>query len=136
VAGSGIDGVNAAGVPVVSVERPSGVDASTGEVAGAVVRADLTVTFHSLKVGLVIAPGRFQAGRVVVADIGLERAPTESRRAAPALLSLVPRRKPGDTKYTSGSVLIVGGQPGMTGAACLSAGAALQIGRAHGSTPV
>jgi len=125
-AASLIERVNAAGVPVVSVDLPSGVDASTGEVAGAVVRADLTVTFHSLKVGLVIAPGRFQAGRVVVADIGLERAPTESRRAAPALLSLVPRRKPGDTKYTSGSVLIVGGQPGMTGAACLSARAALR----------
>jgi ADP-dependent NAD(P)H-hydrate dehydratase / NAD(P)H-hydrate epimerase len=108
------------------VDLPSGVDASTGEVAGAVVGADLTVTFHARKVGLALAPGRFHAGRVVVADIGLDEIPTEHRRATPALLGVVPRRKPGDTKYTAGSVLVVGGQPGMTGAACLSALAAFR----------
>jgi ADP-dependent NAD(P)H-hydrate dehydratase / NAD(P)H-hydrate epimerase len=121
-----IEGINAAEAAVVSVDLPSGIDASSGEVAGAVVTADLTVTFHGRKVGLVVAPGRFHAGGVVVADIGLDESPTEHRRATPALLRLVPRRKAGDTKYTSGSVLVVGGQPGMTGAACLSALAALR----------
>jgi len=121
-----IERINAADSPVVSVDLPSGVDASTGEAAGAVVDADLTVTFHARKMGLAVAPGRFRAGRVVVADIGLDEVPTEHRRATPALLELVPRRKPGDTKYTAGSVLVVGGQPGMTGAACLSALAALR----------
>jgi ADP-dependent NAD(P)H-hydrate dehydratase / NAD(P)H-hydrate epimerase len=121
-----IERINAAASPVVSVDLPSGVDASTGEVAGAVVGADLTVTFHARKVGLALAPGRFHAGRVVVADIGLDEIPTEHRRATPALLGVVPRRKPGDTKYTAGSVLVVGGQPGMTGAACLSALAAFR----------
>jgi hydroxyethylthiazole kinase-like uncharacterized protein yjeF len=121
-----IERMNAAAAAVVSVDLPSGVDASTGEVAGAVVDADLTVTFHGQKLGLVLAPGRFHAGRVVVADIGLTPATTEHRRATPALLDAVPRRKAGDTKYTAGSVLVVGGQPGMTGAACLTAMAALR----------
>ena len=68
-----IERINATRAPVVAVDLPSGVDASTGEIAGAVVDADLTVTFHAAKVGLAVAPGRFHAGRVVVADIGLER---------------------------------------------------------------
>ncbi len=121
-----IERINAAEAPVVSVDLPSGVDASTGEVAGAVVRADLTVTFHAPKVGLAVAPGRFRAGRVVLADIGLDDVDTEHRRATPALLDVVPRRAPGDTKYTAGSVLVVGGQPGMTGAVSLTARAALR----------
>jgi hydroxyethylthiazole kinase-like uncharacterized protein yjeF len=121
-----IAAVNAASTPVVAVDVPSGVDASTGEVAGEAVESDLTVTFHASKVGLAVAPGRFHAGRVVVADIGLAEAPTEVRRATPALLATVPRRGARDTKYTSGSVLVVGGQPGTTGAACLTAMAALR----------
>jgi ADP-dependent NAD(P)H-hydrate dehydratase / NAD(P)H-hydrate epimerase len=121
-----IERINASGVPVVSVDLPSGVDASTGEIAGAVVDADLTVTFHAPKVGLAIAPGRFRAGRVVLADIGLDDVEAEHRRATPALLDIVPLRKPGDTKYTAGSVLVVGGQPGMTGAVCLAGLSALR----------
>src|SRR4051812_32848210 len=66
-----IQRMNGAGVPVVSVDIPSGVDASTGEVPGAAVRADLTVAMHGSKVGLVVAPGRFYTGEVEVADIGL-----------------------------------------------------------------
>jgi NAD(P)H-hydrate epimerase len=119
--------INASRARVVSVDLPSGVDASTGEVAGAVVDADLTVTFHAPKVGLAVAPGRFHAGRVVVADIGLDDAPTAVRRATPALLAAVPRRSASDTKYTSGAVLVVGGEPGMTGAAVLAAKAALRV---------
>ena len=121
-----IERINAASAPVASVDLPSGVDASTGEIAGLAVTADLTVTFHAPKVGLAVAPGRFQAGTVVAADIGLEHVPTEHRRATPALLELVPARGPRDTKYTAGSVLVVGGQPGMTGAVCLSGLAALR----------
>jgi NAD(P)H-hydrate epimerase len=118
--------MNAATAPVVAVDIPSGVDASTGEIAGAAVAAELTVTFHAPKVGLLVAPGRFHAGRVVVADIGLEHGPTEARRATPALLEAIPRRGARDTKYSSGSLLVVGGQPGMTGAASLTAMAALR----------
>jgi NAD(P)H-hydrate epimerase len=121
-----VERINATAAPVVSVDLPSGVDASTGEVAGAVVDADLTVTFHAPKVGLVVGPGRFHAGRVVAVDIGLDGASTEIVRATAAILEEVPRRMPGDTKYTAGAVAVVGGQPGMTGAACLTAMAALR----------
>ena len=118
--------MNTSGAPIVSVDLPSGVDASTGEIAGVAVEAELTVTFHAPKVGLVVAPGRFNAGLVVVADIGLDDLPTETRRATPALLEAIPRRGTRDTKYSSGSLLVVGGEPGMTGAAALSALAALR----------
>ena len=111
---------------MLAVDLPSGVDASTGEIAGAAVRAHATVTFHGPKVGLMVAPGRFHAGEVVVADIGLEELPTEHRLVREEILRLVPRRSEGDTKYTAGSVLVVGGSRGMTGAACLTAEAAFR----------
>jgi NAD(P)H-hydrate epimerase len=121
-----IERINAAAAPVVAVDVPSGVDASTGEIASAAVRAALTVTFHGTKIGLVVAPGRFHAGRVVGADIGLEPADTAARRATEQLLGVVPLRGPADTKYTAGSVLVVGGSPGLSGAVCLASRAALR----------
>jgi ADP-dependent NAD(P)H-hydrate dehydratase / NAD(P)H-hydrate epimerase len=121
-----IEQINAAGVPVVAVDIPSGVNASTGEVAGAAVNADVTVTMHRPKVGLAIAPGRFRAGEVAVADIGLEPAETEHRLVTPQILAEVPRRSSRDNKYTAGHVLVVGGSRGMTGAPALAARAALR----------
>src|SRR5262245_18951551 len=121
-----IERVNTAPGRVLAVDLPSGVDASTGEVAGAVVDADLTVTFHAEKVGLVVAPGRIHAGRVVVADIGLEDTETASHRALASLVDEVPHRRERDTKFPSGAVLVVVGQPGMTSAACLTALAGLR----------
>ena len=121
-----IERINATGTPVVAVDIPSGVDGSTGEVATVAVEATLTVTFHGRKVGLVVAPGRFHAGRVVVADIGLEARPTRAARATETLLREVPRRAPHDSKFTAGRVVVVGGSPGMTGAVCLAAEAALR----------
>src|SRR5215470_17568873 len=121
-----IEQINGAGVPVLAVDIPSGVNASTGEVAGAAVHADVTVTMHGPKVGLAIAPGRFHAGEVAVADIGLEAAETEHRLVTPEILAAVPRRSPGDNKYTAGHVLVVGGSRGLTGAPSLSALAAMR----------
>jgi ADP-dependent NAD(P)H-hydrate dehydratase / NAD(P)H-hydrate epimerase len=118
--------IGAAGASVVAVDIPSGVDASTGEVPGEAVRAHLTVTMHGVKVGLEVAPGRFHAGQVVLADIGLEHVETEHALAGPGLLALVPRKHPEQNKYTAGSVLVVGGSPGMTGAAALAARAAFR----------
>jgi ADP-dependent NAD(P)H-hydrate dehydratase / NAD(P)H-hydrate epimerase len=121
-----IERINGTGKPVVAVDIPSGVDASTGEVPGAAVRADATVTMHGPKIGLVVGPGRYLAGEVEVADIGLARVETQHRLVTEELLDLVPRRRTGDTKYTAGSVLVVGGSPGMTGAVCLAAEAAFR----------
>ena len=121
-----IEQINGAGVPVVAVDIPSGVDGSTGEVAGAAVRADVTVTMHGRKVGLAVAPGRFLAGEVVVADIGIEAGETANALVTPAILDEVPRRSSRDNKYTSGHVLVVGGSRGMTGAVALAARAAFR----------
>jgi NAD(P)H-hydrate repair Nnr-like enzyme with NAD(P)H-hydrate epimerase domain len=121
-----IERMNAADAPIVAVDLPSGVDANTGEVAGAAVEADATVTMHGRKVGLVVAPGRFHAGDVEVADIGLEQADTEHRLVTEEILGLVPRKHERDTKYSAGAVLVIGGSPGMTGAVSLTAEAAFR----------
>jgi hydroxyethylthiazole kinase-like uncharacterized protein yjeF len=121
-----IERINASSAHVLAVDLPSGVDASTGEVPGAAVRADATVTFHARKLGLVVAPGRFHAGVVLVADIGLSHADTEHRLVGPELLRTVPRRSEGDNKYTAGHVLLVGGSRGLTGAPCLAALSAMR----------
>jgi hydroxyethylthiazole kinase-like uncharacterized protein yjeF len=121
-----IEAINAAGVPVVAVDIPSGVDASTGEIAGAAVRAAVTVTFQVRKLGLAVAPGSFHAGEVAVADIGLGEIETSSRAVTRQILRIVPRRRPEHSKYDAGSVLVVGGSPGMTGAASLTARAAFR----------
>jgi NAD(P)H-hydrate epimerase len=121
-----VERINASGATVVSVDIPSGVDASTGEVPGAAVEAKLTVTFHGRKVGLAVAPGRYLAGDVVVADIGLTPAETAHALVTRDIVGLVPAKTPRDNKYTAGSVLVVGGAPGMTGAACLVAEAAFR----------
>jgi hydroxyethylthiazole kinase-like uncharacterized protein yjeF len=121
-----IERLNRAGAPVFAIDLPSGVDASTGEVATVAVNAVETVTFHGRKVGLVVSPGRLHSGTVHVADIGLTPAPTDARSATPALLRSVPRRREGDNKYTAGHVLVVGGSRGLTGAPSLSALAAMR----------
>ena len=120
--------LNAGAAPVVAVDLPSGVDASTGRVGGAAVQAALTVTFHALKAGHVIAPGRFHAGETVVVDIGLDPGTTRLRRATAEILDLVPRRTERDNKYSAGSVLVVGGSRGLTGAPSLTSEAALRAG--------
>jgi ADP-dependent NAD(P)H-hydrate dehydratase / NAD(P)H-hydrate epimerase len=125
-AAAAIERINAADAPVVAVDLPSGVDASTGEIAGAVVDADVTVTMHAPKVGLVVAPGRFHAGEVEVADIGIESDETRHRLVTEEVLRLLPPKRGSDTKYSSGSVLVVGGSPGMSGAVCLAAEAAFR----------
>jgi NAD(P)H-hydrate epimerase len=121
-----IEQINAASVPVLAVDIPSGVNASTGEVAGVAVHADVTVTMHGQKVGLAVAPGRFHAGEVVVADIGLEHADTRHQLVTREILRLVPRKRPQDNKYSAGSVLVIGGAAGTTGAVTLAARAAFR----------
>src|SRR5918992_714002 len=125
---SAIEDMNSIGVPVVSVDIPSGVDASTGEVQGVAVEADRTLTFHGRKVGLAVAPGLFHAGEVDVVDIGLAHTETRHRRVTEAMLDSVPRRDKADNKYTAGSVLVVGGSTGYTGAPSLTAEAAMRAG--------
>jgi len=123
-----------AAAPVLAVDVPSGVDASTGEVPGVAVRARATVTFHASKPGLAIEPGRAHAGRVIVADIGIpDGAPAalEVGLIRDAVLDALPRRGVASTKFTSGRVLVAGGSPGLTGAPCLAALAAARAGAGY-----
>jgi ADP-dependent NAD(P)H-hydrate dehydratase / NAD(P)H-hydrate epimerase len=95
-------------------------------VPGAVVEATATVTFGSPKLGLVVAPGRFRAGRVHVAPIGLAPAEHEHELVTAQILQQVPRKGRESTKYSAGTVLVVGGSPGLTGAPMLAALAAFR----------
>src|SRR5919109_1872583 len=113
-----IAAVNESGRPIMAVDIPSGVDASTGEVPGEAVRATVTVTFHGRKVGHEVAPGRFHAGDVVVADIGLEHRSTEHARVTAEIVRLVPRRQPGDTKYTASVRDMTTSSTGCSGPSC------------------
>ena len=121
-----IEQMNSADADIVAVDIASGVDASTGEVAGTAVDAAATVTFHREKVGVYVAPGTFHCGELEVVDIGLDDWETVHLKVTPEILDSVPIRAPSDTKYTAGSVLVVGGAPGLTGAACLAARAAFR----------
>jgi len=129
-----IEAVNRAGVPIVACDVPSGVDASTGEVAGPAVRAQRTVTFHAGKPGLWIMPGKSHAGAVRVIDIGIPSGgPGDpaigliTERAADG----VPRRAGDSTKFAAGSVLVCGGSGGLTGAPCMASEAAMRAGAGY-----
>jgi len=120
--------------PVVSVDVPSGVDASTGVVAGTAVRATVTVTFHAAKPGLWIHPGKSYAGEVQVLDIGIPRgAPGEVAVGllGAAVLDGLPRRGASSTKFSSGHVLVAGGSRGLTGAPRMAAQAAMRAGAGY-----
>lgn len=132
--GYAIEAVNAARAPVVSVDVPSGVDASTGVASGAAVRAAATATFHAGKPGLWIAPGKTHAGEVHTIDIGIPRgSPRESEIGliGPAVFDLLPKRAASSTKFISGHVLIAGGSRGLTGAPRMTAHAAMRAGAGY-----
>ena len=129
-----IEAVNDAGAAVVSVDVPSGVDASTGEVAGTAVRAECTVTFHTAKPGLWVHPGKRHAGETVVIDIGIPRgAPleTDTGLVEPSVLAALPPRGATSTKFTSGHVVVVGGSRGLTGAPAMTSLACMRTGAGY-----
>jgi NAD(P)H-hydrate epimerase len=138
-AGSAISAINGCGAPVVAADIASGVDASTGEVEGEAVQADVTVTFHAAKLGHWIDPGKGRSRVVRVAPIGI---PPGAPENAPGglierdVLDLAPRREAGSTKFTSGEVLVVGGSRGLTGAVCLAAEAAIRAGAGYATVGV
>jgi NAD(P)H-hydrate epimerase len=133
-AAGAIEAINRSAATVVAADVPSGVDASTGTVAGPAVRADATATFHAAKPGLWIAPGKLCAGEVRVVDIGIPGAGPSSPSVGLirlAAMQLIPRRRTGSTKFTEGAVLVVGGSPGLTGAPSLAAEAAARTGAGY-----
>ncbi|TMK68542.1 MAG: NAD(P)H-hydrate dehydratase [Actinobacteria bacterium] len=138
-ADAAIEAINGCGAPVVAADIASGVNASTGEVEGAVVDADVTVSFHSAKLGHWIAPGKAHTGELRVAEIGIPAgAPGEPAGGviADRVLALAPRRAPNTTKFDSGQVLVVGGSRGLTGAVCMAAQAAIRVGAGYATVAV
>ena len=128
--------LNAAGAPVVAADVPSGVDASSGAIAGEAVRAARTATFAAAKPGLWINPGKAHAGEVRVVDIGIPPGapgpePDVGLIDDEPLLAGLPTRMAGWTKFTSGHVIVAGGARGLTGAPCLAAEAAMRAGAGY-----
>ncbi len=126
--------LNGAGVPIVAVDVPSGLNGATGMVVGGAegvcVHATVTVTFHRPKAGLFLQAGLDASGRVVVGDIGIP-AVHDSAPGMAVLLrgdALLPARKRNTHKGDYGRVLLVVGSVGMAGAAGLCATAALRAG--------
>jgi hydroxyethylthiazole kinase-like uncharacterized protein yjeF len=116
---------------VVAADLPSGVDASTGEVAGTAISADVTVTFGTWKPGLLIDPGAGYAGIVERIDIGLEPCLPPPEVAAPAagdMAALLPAPDRDSDKYRRGVVGVVAGSDRFTGAAALAVGGAVHGG--------
>ena len=117
------------GVPVLSVDVPSGLNAQTGK-AEACVRADVTVTFHAMKPGLLLSPHREAVGRVAARPIGIPEDGGEApiqMIARPALAALK-NRPLNAQKGDCGRVLIYAGSMGMLGAAAMCARAAISAG--------
>ncbi|MFG3082999.1 NAD(P)H-hydrate dehydratase [Streptomyces parvulus] len=116
---------------VVAVDLPSGVDADTGEVRGAAVRADLTVTFGAHKPGLLVDPAREYAGSVRLVDIGLplpgEAAELEALQHAD-VARLLPVPGAESDKYRRGVVGVAAGSARYPGAAVLAVAGALRGG--------
>ncbi len=134
-----IAAIDSCGAPVIACDIASGVDASSGEVAGAAIEADFTVSFHVAKLGHQIAPGKWHTGELRVAPIGIpESAPAEpfAGTIGPAVLELPPRRGPRSTKFSSGQVAIAGGSRGLTGAVRMSSLAAIRAGAGYATVAV
>lgn len=116
---------------VVAVDIPSGVDASTGEVDGEAVHADVTVTFGALKAGLLVAPGAAHAGVVELVDIGLSPylpAPYLIALQSTDVDAMLPPPAAETDKYGRGVLGVVAGSETYTGAAVLTVGGALHAG--------
>ncbi len=138
-ADAAIEAINGCGAPVVAADMPSGVDASTGEVAGVAATAAITVSFHAAKLGHWIAPGKACAGELRVAQIGIPGdAPAEPAGGVigDEVLAATPRRQANSTKFDSGEVVVVGGSRGLTGAVCMAAEAAIRVGAGYATVAV
>lgn len=129
-----IEALNSSGIPVLSVDVPSGLNADTGSSVGAAVRATSTVTLVGLKQGLLTADGPDYCGDLVFDDLGVPggvfaRVPAHAMRITPDSFHMIlaPRVRNAH-KGEFGHVLVIGGDVGMSGAAQLAGEAAARIG--------
>lgn len=129
-----VERMNQSRAAKLAIDIPSGIDAKSGRVLGIAFRADDTVTFQCEKLGCVLFPGKEYAGRVHVADIGIETACLMGQPDVCFTLDeediarFLPKRRADSHKGTYGRVLMITGSRGMAGAAYLSAKAAYLCG--------
>jgi hydroxyethylthiazole kinase-like uncharacterized protein yjeF len=120
-----VEHANSAGVPVLAVDLPSGVDPDTGAADGPVVRATATACMGGHKPGLLVGAGRQQAGTVRLVPLGLSLPEPDCLVLEPAdLAGIVRRPGPSDDKYSRGVVGVAAGSAAYPGAAQLCVGAA------------
>lgn len=129
-----VEGINSLGKKVVSVDIPSGISSDTGQVMGAAVRAELTVTLGLPKVGLYLFPGNEYAGKIEVIDIGFPKALISGEGIKSGIIErsdiapLFPKRQKDTHKGSYGHLLVVAGSKGKTGAAAMVSMSALRSG--------
>lgn len=124
-----VDYVNRQRCPVLALDLPSGLHSDSGRVMGRAVRATHTITFIGLKPGLLTLDGPDHCGEVVVADLGLPAQRESAWVASPALFQNALKPRPRNFhKGMAGSLGILGGATGMSGAALLAGRAALKLG--------
>jgi len=125
-----IELINAAGLPVLAVDIPSGLYADSGKAGGYAVKADVTVTFISLKCGLFSGEAADYCGGIVLSGLDLPTSVFADMTPTARLLkkSLLPKRPRSAHKGRFGHVLLLGGNYGYSGAIRLAAEAALRSG--------
>jgi hydroxyethylthiazole kinase-like uncharacterized protein yjeF len=116
----------------IAVDVPSGVNADTGEVAGAAIRAATTITFGTLKPGLLVLPGAAYAGHVELVEIGLSLPSADLEQLSAADVGrLLPDPGAQASKYTRGVLGITAGSDAYPGAAVLCTGGARRGGAGY-----
>lgn len=121
-------------VPIFSLDIPTGIAADTGQVLGTAVRATATLTFIGLKLGLLTGSGLAYAGEVVVNDLQLppelfaQVDPIAEKISLQTYAAYLQPRPRDWHKGLSGHVLVIGGEVGYSGAACMAAFAAMRVG--------
>ena len=127
-----IRAINRSEWPVLALDTPSGVNGDTGQIAGEAVDAEVTVALGWPKLGTLLQPGRSKVGRLIAVEIGFPPVPDQVFGAAATTPAWAaenwPRREPDAHKNSVGTLLLVGGCPGMAGAVVMAARAALRAG--------
>ncbi|MCH5184865.1 MAG: NAD(P)H-hydrate dehydratase, partial [Oscillospiraceae bacterium] len=129
---SAVEAINKYSPFTLSADIPSGIDADSGRICGVCTDADITVTFAAYKRGLLLYPGAYHTGKIILADISM---PDDILKNIPVnlitpelLASLIPERDSNSHKGDYGRILICGGSRGMSGAVVMAAQAALVSG--------
>ena len=127
-----VDWSNASGIPILAIDIPSGLHADSGRILGHAIHANRTVTFLGMKAGLLTLDGPDCAGEAILDMLGIAVPDMPSPRGwriGPEIFSqLLPPRRRNSHKGTFGNVGLIGGAPGMVGAAILAGRAALKLG--------